>query len=203
MTKFLIASIFLFCACFCEATNKETVYVIEVADFHCKYCLDSEVYVGELKHKVKENGDKFIFAPIAFNRKNKALELLYYAIKDNSKHERFVRERMFNIAQTSRLKIESLSELIDYLKITESNSISLVDEIEKELLINATTLENVKAYMRAEHLIERAKVDKTPTFLIVTSSDGVMKVKRSPEMSVKDYIDHTLQTYLRISKNET
>lgn len=180
----------------CLAKN----YIVEIADFNCKYCKEAEHYTHKLKLEAKLNGDEFVFAPVALSSGSKAEELLYYSVRHEPSMEKFIRKAMFDVKQTHRLKIESMDELIDFLEIYHKNSNLDIEGINAEIDKASNDFSNVKAYLKAEDLVQQHQIDSTPTFLIIDTQANVTVIEKPEKMVTSDYIDHVLDMYKRMSK---
>ena len=177
-------------------------YIVEIADFSCKYCYEAEHYTHKLRLDALKNGDEFIFAPYVFNKGSKAEELLYYAVNSNENIEPFIRNAMFDLKQNLRLNIGGIDELIDWLDIYHGKDAEMIASVKHAVSENQQNLENIKAYLKAANLIKKHEIKSTPTFLLIDDSANISVVKKPEKMPVPEYIDHVLDMYKRISKNE-
>jgi len=178
-------------------------YLVEIADFSCKYCKEAEHYTSKLKYELAKNNDHFIFAPLNFQEDaTKVEELFYYTVKSNPSLEKFSRKALFDLKQKHRLKMNTIPELMDWLEIYYQRSnvdFNKVDELFNE---RNKDFANIKSYIKAERLSKLYKVESTPTFIYISSEGEGTPIFKPEGMSIKDYVDHALDTYKRISKNE-
>ena len=177
-------------------------YIVEIADFSCKYCYEAEHYTHKLRIEAQNKEDEFIFAPVSFGESSRTEELLYYATKDNTQLEQFVRNAMFELRQEHNIKVNSMAELLDWLSIYYADRPKKIETIKHELANSFQTFDNIKAYLKALNLVKNHKIEGTPTFLIIDASANVTAIKKPEKMPVPEYIDHVLDMYKRISKNE-
>ncbi|MFD3303850.1 thioredoxin domain-containing protein [Alteromonas macleodii] len=177
-------------------------YIVEIADFSCKYCYEAEHYTHKIRIETQHQNDEFVFAPVSFGESSRAEELLYYATKEDPNLEKFVRDALFELRQKQNINVSSMSELLDWLSIYYSNKPKKIQSIKNELAKDFQNFNNIKAYIKALRLVKDYKIESTPTFLIIDDLANISVVKKPEKMPVPEYIDHVLDMYKRISKNE-
>ena len=177
-------------------------YVIEIADFACKYCKEAEHYTHKLKLETEKYGDEFIFAPIVFSKGSKVEELFYYSLRNNIQFERFARNAMFTLKQEQRIEMSTMQELLDWLMIYYADESEFIQSIIKEYEKSTKDFSNIKAYLKALSLVNKQNIKQTPTFLIIDETAQIVTVRKPEKMPVPEYVDHVLDMYKRISKNE-
>lgn len=177
-------------------------YIVEIADFSCKYCLEAEHYTPKLKFLTEKNNDEFIFAPVVLNEGSTAEELFYYALRGDSRLEEFARKAMFKLKQEQRLKMSNVGDVHDWVNIYFSKDDELLSKIDEKVSEASINFHHVKSYIKAFHLVEKNNIISTPTFLIIDEEASVTVVSKPENLQIPDYIEHVVDMYKRISKNE-
>lgn len=180
-------------------------YIIEVADFKCKYCLEAEKHIDILRNEVRINGDKLVFAPIDSQAKDHTDlidELFYYAIKDHHSEEEKIRTSLFEMSQTLQLKMGSFSEVIDWLAIYAGR-----EGLSKKSLLEAANkgsgdFNHFVSYQKTNSLIKRHNIKKTPSFILISNKGEEKLIMRPPETTIGEYIKITLDAYKRMKESE-
>lgn len=170
-------------------------YIVEIADFNCKYCLEAENLNYKIKNTVKENGDEFVFAPFTPTGKNFIKELVYYSIKHDKKLEDKLRPIMFDLAQVHRIPMATIPELIDWIAINYNPKNIDPKIIMQHIKEKSKKSENVISLLKTSKLAKDMGVTQTPTYIIVTENAEKIKVNRPKGMSLKEYIQMVIDTY--------
>lgn len=201
MIKHMLIAILAITPLFSHAES----YIIEVADFKCKYCREAEEHIDILRNEVRVNDDKFVFAPIDSQAKDETDlidELFYYAIKDHHPEEDKIRTSLFEMSQTLQLKMNSFSEVVDWLAIYAGR-----EGLSKKSLIEAVNkgsgeFKHFTSYQKANNLIKRHNIKKTPSFILISNKGEETLIMRPPETSIGEYIKITLDAYKRMKESE-
>ena len=177
-------------------------YIVEIADFGCKYCKEAEHYTDKLRLEASANGDEFIFAPVVMKNGSKGEELFYYALRNVPKLEKFARETMFFLKQEQRLKMDNMDEVIDWVNIYNAHDEELLNLIEDTLLKATVDFRHVKAYIKAVALVDKLNIKSTPSFVIITQDGDMTSIEKPENLNTQEHINHVLEMYERISSNE-
>ncbi len=201
MIKKIIIALLAITPLFSQAKS----YIIEIADFKCKYCLQTEKHIDILKNEIRVNGDKFVFAPtdsLATAHTDLIDELFYYAIKDNHPEEEMIKAALFEMSQTLQLKMGSFEEIIDWLAIYAGR-----DGLTKKSLIEAVNkgsedFDHFVSLQKTISLIKRHQIKSTPSFILISNKGEEKLIMRPPETTIGEYINITLDAYKRMKESE-
>lgn len=180
-------------------------YIIEIADFKCKYCLEAEKHTNILKEEAEWNNDKFIFAPIdiAMKQESDLLdESFYFATRYTHPKAELIKEILFDMNQKLSLTMKSYEEIIDWIAIYTRNPDLSKESLTAAFQEGSKNFENIAAIKKTINLVKKHNIKTTPSFILVSNKGVERVIIRPPETSIGDYINITLKAYKRMKESE-
>lgn len=201
MIKQLLIAILAITPLFSHAKS----YIIEIADFKCKFCLEAEPHTAILKNETKWNNDKFIFAPIdngMQTQKDLIDEAFYFGIRDTHPKAETIKEILFDMNQKLQLKMGTYEELIDWIAIYTNDPTITKESLETAFTKGSSNYEHIISIKKTISLINKHNIKSTPSFILISNTGVERVIIRPPETTIGEYINITLDAYKRMKESE-
>jgi len=181
--------------------SDEPVYIVEIANFSCPYCLKMETVLPQIQQATEETGGKFVFAPISWGEQSSWRDRVYYAARNQGEAvAEAVRRSLFSAVQDLMLPLEDLHQAIVWLKQDVKNVSIDFDR----LMQDARSEQALESHNRGMRLAANAGVDKLPAYLFIKNADVVAILSRSQSLSTATALKlAVLEKVKELSNQET
>ena len=144
------------------------IHVVKLISFNCPACYQSETLDPPIRRAVREQGGKFVVAPLPRPETN-SRERFYYALRDlGPEVEEKTRESLFKGSQDLNYPLADAPQVLDWL----SQDLATLDIDWDAIIATVNGEHGADAIKRAIDLAAKAGAQVTPTYVLVR--DGVV-----------------------------